>query len=1414
MGFTALELTMATGRFDLGMGDIPQRSFWRAVVKVLPGSIVAIALSLLMNVAAQALTSTDQARPALQTPLLTTLVPTQTLVVGSEQDYPPFATGMSDATAGGFTVDLWKAVATEAGLNYTLRVRPFHQLLEEFKEGKIDVLINLAISDARRQFADFTVPHVTVNGAIFVRKDQSTIFSEDDLEGSSIIVLNADLAHDYAVSKGWAKQLVVVDTAADGLRLLASGKHDAMLLSKLAGLQTLQALALPNVRALPVKAGFSQKFAFATQYGQADLLAKLNEGLAITKANGVYNGLYEKWFDVYEAREVGLRDILKYLIPVVILFLIWLAYLFYRRHVERTLASVAIAESRDLLMAVIDTAPVRVFWKGRNLRYLGCNTAFARDAGMTHPDELIGKDDYQMGWAAQAELYRSDDRAVMASGAAKLFYEEPQTTPSGQTIWLRTSKVPLKDHNNEVFGLLGVYEDITERKQAEDSIRAASQYARSLIEASLDPLVTINPQGKITDVNTATEKVTGLNRVSLIGSDFSEYLTDSEKAQEGFRQAFAQGIVTDYPLAIRHVSGKVTEVLYNASVYRDGKGNVLGVFAAARDVTERKKAENALKESEAFKNVILNSVDYEIAVLDHEGVILAVNEPWRRFARENRVNPDQPDRSVEVGANYLTVCEAMVGPESAEVHSTMEGIRAVLTGRSPDFSLEYPCHSPTQMRWFRMVVLPLGQSANAGVVITHTNITERVQSERVREATLDQLKKIASRVPGMVYQYRLHPDRSSCMPFASEAIREIYRVNPDEVREDASIVFNRIHPDDYESMVASIRKSEIDLTPWQHEYRVKFDDGTVQWLFGNAVPEREDDGSTLWYGFITDITARRQAQEQLRKLSIAVEQSPASVVITDLDANIEYVNPQFTKVSGYSATEVIGKNPRILQSKQTPEETYLKLWGKLTSGQPWHGELINKRKNGEVYWEESHIAPVRNTEGSVTHYVAIKTDITERKVVENLLAQSEANIKSVLEGAADALIVTDQTGRCQYVNEQVSRLLGFTRAELLQMTLADFTPSDDLAEMHRLLQQLVSTGSLRHEVRLKRKDDSTVPVDLNATLLPDGSVFGSFRDISERKKTEKLLRESQAHLQAIFENEPECIKIIDKQGLLVQMNPAGLAMIEADSLAQIKGAPVLGIVAPEYRKAYADLHKRVIAGEKMQMEFEMLGLKGGRLWMETHAVPMQENGQTVHLAVTRDITERKRIEDQVRQLAFHDSLTKLPNRRLLLDRLSQAIAASKRSGRYAAVLFLDLDNFKALNDAYGHGCGDLLLLEVADRLTHCVREIDTVARFGGDEFVVMISDLNTDHEESLSQARAIAEKIRVTLSEVYDLTIRHPGLPDVMVSHQCSASIGVALFRNHEGGEEDIIKWADAAMYAAKEGGRNAIRFHDEEGHT
>jgi PAS domain S-box-containing protein len=191
--------------------------------------------------------------------------------------------------------------------------------------------------------------------------------------------------------------------------------------------------------------------------------------------------------------------------------------------------------------------------------------------------------------------------------------------PDGTVRIIKAASKTYHDPQGNPIRMVGINIDISERKKAEEVTQAASQYSRSLIEASLDPLVTISAEGKITDVNTATERVTGVDRVSLIGSDFANYFTDPEKARKGYQQVFSQGFVTDYPLAIHHVSGKVSDVLYNASVYRDEADEVLGVFAAARDVTERNKAEQEVAQLSLQNRTILDSAGEGIYGLDTDG---------------------------------------------------------------------------------------------------------------------------------------------------------------------------------------------------------------------------------------------------------------------------------------------------------------------------------------------------------------------------------------------------------------------------------------------------------------------------------------------------------------------------------------------------------------------------------------------------------------------------------------------------------------------------------------------------------------------------------------------------------------------------------------------------------------------------
>jgi diguanylate cyclase (GGDEF)-like protein/PAS domain S-box-containing protein len=228
-------------------------------------------------------------------------------------------------------------------------------------------------------------------------------------------------------------------------------------------------------------------------------------------------------------------------------------------------------------------------------------------------------------------------------------------------------------------------------------------------------------------------------------------------------------------------------------------------------------------------------------------------------------------------------------------------------------------------------------------------------------------------------------------------------------------------------------------------------------------------------------------------------------------------------------------------------------------------------------------------------------------------------------------------------------------------------------------------------------------------------------------------------------------------------------------------------------------------------EVEQYCRNGIKVWTEmTTHFTKNDAGELILLGVTRNITERKKAEEKIRNLAFYDSLTQLPNRRLLQDRFGQVLLACRRNNRYAALMFIDLDNFKPLNDEQGHDVGDILLNEVSRRISSCVREVDTVARFGGDEFVVLLSELDANKEISITQAGMVAEKIRLLLGEVYRLTVLKAGEPEShIVEHRCTACIGVVLFNNHGASQENLLRLADSAMYQAKSAGRNRVHFAD-----
>ena len=286
------------------------------------------------------------------------------------------------------------------------------------------------------------------------------------------------------------------------------------------------------------------------------------------------------------------------------------------------------------------------------------------------------------------------------------------------------------------------------------------------------------------------------------------------------------------------------------------------------------------------------------------------------------------------------------------------------------------------------------------------------------------------------------------------------------------------------------------------------------------------------------------------------------------------------------------------------------------------------------------------------------------------------------------------------------------------------------------------------------------------------------------------LQESEARFRQMFECHASPMILTEPgSGNIVNANPAA-EKFYGYRIEQMKTMNLAQFVVPNEDAESENFSHRLASGAVRSVE--------------VHSSLVDVEGRSLQFSIVHDITERCELEAQMHELAFYDPLTKLPNRRLLIDRLEKALIASERSRRHGALMFLDLDHFKVLNDLHGHDIGDQLLTEVASRIVGCIRAQDSAARFGGDEFVVMLEGLSDNLNEAVTQADGVAEKIRASLSQPYLLK-----RGDEVISHHCSSSIGVTVFCDRDANLEQVLKWTDMAMYHAKDAGRNVIRFFD-----
>jgi diguanylate cyclase (GGDEF)-like protein/PAS domain S-box-containing protein len=563
--------------------------------------------------------------------------------------------------------------------------------------------------------------------------------------------------------------------------------------------------------------------------------------------------------------------------------------------------------------------------------------------------------------------------------------------------------------------------------------------------------------------------------------------------------------------------------------------------------------------------------------------------------------------------------------------------------------------------------------------------------------------------------------------------------------------------------------------------------------------------------FVRDITDRKKAEGALKeseeRYRALFDRSPDLVYVRDLNGNFIDANPAALGLLGYRREDIPTLNfASLLDPSQFPKTIQILKELTETGFQKEPGEFRLKRKDGTYLHVETQESVIYH-DGKPHSVQGVGRDITERKKAEETLKISEERYRFISDNTADVIWAMDSKLRYTYMNHSITRQRGYTVEEARKLNLTQvLTPGSQDTVLKRLQAETLpdvdgkprKTSTFTQEMEMYRKDGTTIWTETSVTVLrtPLGEfdgLLGVSRDITERKQAEEALQGSEERYRALVENINDVFYALDTQGNITYVSP----VVERFTLYKVSdliGKPFIPLIYPDDLPALLDSFNRLVSGHLEPWEFRILDKDGRVIWVRTSSRPTYQDGETVGItALMTDITERKQMEHKLEEMATHDFLTGLPNRILLLDRFNIAAALAHRNKARLALMSLDLDKFKTINDTLGHDAGDQVLKAVSTRLTGIIRASDTLARVGGDEFILVM--METNHVED---ATAIAQKILDSFTEPLSIDGRQLHL---------TTSIGIAIYPADAQDLETLTKKSDAAMYYSKGHGRNQFKF-------
>jgi len=635
----------------------------------------------------------------------------------------------------------------------------------------------------------------------------------------------------------------------------------------------------------------------------------------------------------------------------------------------------------------------------------------------------------------------------------------------------------------------------------------------------------------------------------------------------------------------------------------------------------------------------------------------------------------------------------------------------------------------------------------------------------------------------------------------SPETEKLYGLEPGQFRGTYEAWLDLIHPQDRPAVIDAVQTGFANHQPFIIEYRVQHPSGAEHWLlcYGNAVFNTHGDPDRL-LGVNMDITARKKAELSLRENESILIEAQRLAQLGNWRWDFQHDQAQWSA----EVYRILGRDPTLPAAGFQEIRHYFEAasWDRiaeaveecLQEGTPFDVDTQVIHADQQPKWVRVHGKPIYDSTNVITEVRGFMQDITERKLLEQTLRDNEERHRTVLEYAADAVFITNPQGRYIYTNQQATELLGYSNQELEKMTIRDIVPDSEIQFAMESFRKLGEQGHFLSEINLEHRDGHIVPVELNAVRLPRGDFFAACRDITERLRSESYQRQAAA----VYESSRDGIIITDTHARIVAVNPAFTTITGYSGDEVIGQTPRLLKSDRHPRNFYQQMWSAIKTGDGWSGEIWNRRKDGGVYpeWLSISTVTDNAGNVLNYVGVFSDLTQLKRTEAELEHLTTHDPLTDLPNVRLLEARIEHAILRAKRHRYGLAVLMLDIDRFKDINDSLGMYVGDTLLKEMAERVVKTLWQSDTVARLGGDELVVLIEELkDTQH------ALLVADKIRAALRPPYTINGQQYFL---------TVSIGISLYPENGDTPELLIREADAAVYRAKEEGRNRTTFYTE----